>query len=601
MKSLQESEERYRNLANSLPEIVFESSINGKVIFANKNGFEKTGYTEKDFEKGIEIFNLIAPQDRQKAIEHFKKTINNQPSSDNEFTVIRKDGTTFPAIIITSVIGVNNHPVGLRGIVIDITEQKKMENALRKSQKKYRDLIETANDFVWEIDPQGRYTYCSPQMGKLWGINPAEMIGKTPFDMMPPADKEKALSAFMTTINSPKPISGMQTTSYDCKGRLIFLEINGVPFFDNKGKLRGFRGITRDITERKKTELSLKESEARLRVYLESTPAAVFVANPDGKYIYVNEAACNLLGYSKDELLNMRIPDILCIDSLNQGLEKFREVKETGRSRSDTCLRRKDGCFVFVILTATKLPDGNLIANCEDITDRRELEKQLQVKERLATIGSTAGMVGHDIRNPLQAIMSDTYLLKEELTAMPESKTKEGVNESIDNIEKSVVYINKIVQDLQDYSRSIIPEYSEVKLSDVVINIFDIVSLPNTIKLSINIKDAEKIRTDPMLLQRAITNLVTNAIQAMPDGGKLEINGQQKNNQVVITVADTGVGIPDEIKPKLFTPMMTTKAKGQGFGLAVTKRLIEALNGTISLESEVNKGTKFIVQLPINP
>ena len=143
----------------------------------------------------------------------------------------------------------------------------------------------------------------------------------------------------------------------------------------------------------------------------------------------------------------------------------------------------------------------------QDITDRILLERQLEDKERLAVIGQTAGMVGHDIRNPLQAVLSDTYILKDELTAMPESKTKEGVAESIEDIEKNVAYINKIVQDLQDYSRPITPEIKEANLSKVFVDIFKIVNVPDSIKLSISVKDAEKIKTDPMLLQRAFTNI----------------------------------------------------------------------------------------------
>jgi signal transduction histidine kinase len=207
-------------------------------------------------------------------------------------------------------------------------------------------------------------------------------------------------------------------------------------------------------------------------------------------------------------------------------------------------------------------------------------------------------MVGHDIRNPLQAVLSDTYLLKEELSAMPECKNKEGVAESIDSIEKNIAYINKIVQDLQDYSRAITPEIAETNLSKVFLDVFKIVDVPDSIKLSISVKDSEKIKTDPMLLQRAFTNIVTNAIQAMPGGGNLEINGRCEGNRVFVSISDTGVGIPEEVKPKLFTPMITTKAKGQGFGLAVAKRLIEALKGTITFESEKEKGTKFIIELP---
>jgi signal transduction histidine kinase len=195
--------------------------------------------------------------------------------------------------------------------------------------------------------------------------------------------------------------------------------------------------------------------------------------------------------------------------------------------------------------------------------------------------------------------MSETFLLKEELAAMPEGKTKQAVTESLESIDKNIAYINKIVQDLQDYSRPIIPEYSEVNLSDVLSSIFETVSTPAQIKLALKVEDFEKFRTDPMLLRRALANLVTNAIQAMPNGGDLEIKCQKENSHAVITVADTGVGIPEEIKNKIFIPMMTTKTKGQGFGLAVTKRLVEALKGVISFESELGKGTKFRIHLPL--
>jgi signal transduction histidine kinase len=235
----------------------------------------------------------------------------------------------------------------------------------------------------------------------------------------------------------------------------------------------------------------------------------------------------------------------------------------------------------------------------EDITERKELERVLQDKERLATIGQTAGMVGHDIRNPLQAVMSDTYLLKEELAAIPDCKSNEGIAESIDGIDRNVAYINKIVQDLQDYARPITPEIKEANLTDIFVSVFETVRLPDNIKLNIRVHDTEKIRTDPMLVQRALTNLVNNAIQAMPNGGELKITGSPKDNRLVITIADTGTGIPEEIKPKLFTPMMTTKSKGQGFGLAAVKRMIEVLGGTVSFESQECKGTTFTIELPL--
>ena len=135
--------------------------------------------------------------------------------------------------------------------------------------------------------------------------------------------------------------------------------------------------------------------------------------------------------------------------------------------------------------------------------------------------------------------------------------------------------------------------------SEVIINVVKDACVPDNIKVNVYSNTFQKIRTEPTFIRRILTNLVSNSIQAMPDGGKLEVKSYHKDGQLCISVSDTGVGIPEEVKPKLFTPMMTTKSKGQGLGLAVAKRLVEALNGSISFESNEGKGTKFIIELPI--
>jgi signal transduction histidine kinase len=228
------------------------------------------------------------------------------------------------------------------------------------------------------------------------------------------------------------------------------------------------------------------------------------------------------------------------------------------------------------------------------VEDKTEEEKTA----RLSAIGATAGMVGHDIRNPLQAITGDLYLINESLKSMPESETKKEVVESLDDIETNINYINKIVADLQDYSRSLKPEYSNFNLAELVTSVLQNFSRQNNLEISLNIGSPFFIRSDNVIIRRILTNLIVNAIQAMQSGGKLTLSSCRKDNNILILVEDTGVGIPEDIKPKLFSPMMTTKSKGQGFGLAVVKRLVEALRGTISFESEMGKGTKFIIQLP---
>jgi len=161
-------------------------------------------------------------------------------------------------------------------IFLDVTAHHDLESQLRESRSKYQALIETTNDFIWEMDAQGRYTYCSPQLERLWGMTPEGMIGKTPFDVMPPEEQAGAAGQFAELARSPQPFSGLETAALVPGGRLIHIETSGVPFFDEHGRLMGFRGVSRDITKRHWAEEALRRSEARLKLAQESAGAGVW-------------------------------------------------------------------------------------------------------------------------------------------------------------------------------------------------------------------------------------------------------------------------------------------------------------------------------------
>jgi PAS domain S-box-containing protein len=294
-------------------------------------------------------------------------------------------------------------------------------------------------------------------------------------------------------------------------------------------------------------------------------------------------------------------------------------VKVNQKTEVDYCIIRPDGSIRTIHsqrMMKEVAEDGRLkviVGVDQDVTEQRQAEdkiqqyskhleelvekrtRQLQEKERLAAIGATAGMVGHDIRNPLQALTSEVYLIKTELATMPQHEAKQNIKDSLDSIEQGIMYINKIVADLQDYSRPLNPEFQEVALANLISDVIKTIAIPDNVKLFLKIKPLPMISLEPTFTRRALTNLINNAIQAMPNGGQLEIATYQEKDHIRIKVADTGVGIPDEVKAKLFTPMFTTKAKGQGLGLAVVKRLIEAQGGSISFESKVGTGTTFWV------
>lgn len=233
-------------------------------------------------------------------------------------------------------------------------------------------------------------------------------------------------------------------------------------------------------------------------------------------------------------------------------------------------------------------------------TQVKEQTAQVLRSENLAAIGKTAAMVGHDIRNPLQSMIGELYLMTSEVTSLSDGAEKRNLQESILSLNQNLAYINKIVADLQDFAKTPTIAIEEVKIDKVFQDVLSSAALPKEVVASILVdKDFPKLKLDSAALKRILANLVSNAVQAMPSGGKILVSAFYQQNKTLITVEDTGEGIPEEVKGKIFAPMFTTKAKGQGFGLAVVKKITEAMGGTVTFESEKGKGTKFILTFPI--
>jgi len=390
------------------------------------------------------------------------------------------------------------------------------------------------------------------------------------------------------------------------------------------------KNVTTSKLELEKAQEALAKSEQRWATTLSSIGDAVIATDLQGKITFMNNIAEALTGYSLQEATQKQLPKVFHIinEETRQEVENpVTKVLESGcivGLANHPILVRRDGSEVPIDDSGSPIRDQNdqvtgVVLVFHDITERKQAEqeldsyhknlektveertKQLKDSERLAAIGATAGMVGHDIRNPLQAIVSDLYIARQDTEEISESEAKNSILETIDAIEENVFYINKIVADLQDYSRPLNPRTQETNIKSVIAKVFASNGVPRNVKIQVKIDaDTELIMADEDFLRRIVGNLVLNAVQAMPDGGKLTVHAfrDKQTNDTILTVKDTGVGIPDEVKPKLFTPMMTTKSKGQGFGLAVVKRMTEGLGGTISFESQTGKGTTFTMRFP---
>ncbi|MEM3697135.1 MAG: GAF domain-containing protein [Candidatus Bathyarchaeia archaeon] len=230
----------------------------------------------------------------------------------------------------------------------------------------------------------------------------------------------------------------------------------------------------------------------------------------------------------------------------------------------------------------------------------RELKKsqeQLLKAQRLAVIGELAGMVGHDLRNPLTSIAGAQYYLKKRLSL----EANDRIRDMLDLIERNIAYSNKIINDLLDYSREIELEISESTPKELVKEALRLVEIPKNVQVLDLAKNKPKIRVDTEKIRRVFVNLIRNAVEAMPKGGKITIKSRAVGENLEMIFADTGIGMSKQTLEKLWTPLFTTKAKGMGFGLAICKRFVEAHGGSISVKSALGKGTTFTVTIPIQP
>ncbi len=519
-------------------------------------------------------------------------------------------------------------PKVIVGIEQDITERKKAEEALAESEERFRSLVESTSDWIWQVDENGVYTYASPKIRELLGYDPQDVIGKTPFDLMPKGEREKIEKIFKELAEKKISFQNLENWNLHKNGNLVLFETSGVPILDEKRKLIGYRGIDRDITQRNKNEQALLESEERFRLVAEAAKMMVYETDVSTGKVIAFRGSKELVGYRPDEI-NFTVDWVLSHihpDDAPNVLNQFKAAAKEGKQSGYVIKYRflhKNGKYITVQDTAKAIQDSTgktirLIGGVIDISqqehDKERIEqyskhleelveertKQLKNSERMAAIGQVAGMVGHDIRSPLQAAVSELYFARQAVAEASQSDCRQAVLESLSIIQEQMEYIGKIVSDLQNYAKPLQPNLVEVDLCQFIPEALKTLPVPENIQASAVCEEGiPRLKLDSTFMRRILTNLATNAIQAMPNGGELAIRASKKGSQVIISVEDTGLGIPEEIKPKLFMPLFTTKDKGQGFGLVVVKRMTEAQGGMISFESQQGKGTKFIVSLPV--
>jgi PAS domain S-box-containing protein len=611
-RELAASKDFAENLIQTANAIVVGLDNHGNVRILNQAAERITGYTSRELE-GRNWFEVIVPKDRYPEVwKEFERLTAGGLPKNFENPILTKSGEERYVVWQNNEVREQGQPVGTISFGIDITERKRMEEAVRESEKRFRTLVE---------DSAVAMAVFSGLQGDVHLVNRkfTELLGYTLEDVPDLAhwwplaypdqkyrDQVKAewnrkVEKAVKTRNEIEPIE-LAVTCKDSSIRQVELHSSWV----------GDRIVSTlvDLTEHKQMEEDLRSARGQLEHLITSNPAVIYAGKPNADYsdfdaIYMSTSVVSLLGFEPHEFIGhselwySRVHP----DDLPRYLAEMPVLWKEGQHTFEYRFLHKDEAYRWIREEVKVIRDAagkpfEVMGYWTDITERKRAERRLAESERLAAIGQTSAMVGHDLRNPLQGIAGVVYLAKRNLESRKTTDRK-AVTELLDTIQEQITYMDKIVSDLQDYAQPLVPKLTETDLPNLIRQTLSAIKVPAAVKVSVEVeKAAQNVMIDPTLMRRTFTNLAINAIQAMPKRGKLTIRARSKRDSTIMTVEDTGAGIPRKNLAKLFSPFFATKAKGQGLGLAVCKRLVEVQGGTITVKSKPRKGTVFTIKMP---
>jgi two-component system NtrC family sensor kinase len=384
---------------------------------------------------------------------------------------------------------------------------------------------------------------------------------------------------------------------------------------DEEGKIIGYEGLNIDITDRKKMEKELKEANDFLMNLIESSVDGIIVTDMKGDILIFNKGAENLLGYRAEEVVEkMNIRSIYQPGVAKEVMEKLRspDFGGVGKLTSFPIFhRRKDGELIEGDLSASIIFDekGNEIASVgifKDLRERLGMERELQKmreallqSEKLAAMGRLTSQIAHELNNPIYGIMNTLELLKTEIP--PESKRRRILELSLSEIQR----LSEMLRNMLSFSKPEEEKRRPIKVDELVEGILLMMEKQmreSTIQVETFFDpDIPEIMASTNQMRQVMLNIIKNAKEAMPKGGTLSVRTTRGEGKVLIHIRDTGIGIPEEIRDKIFEAFFTTKqkVKGVGLGLSVCYGIIKDHGGEIKVESEEGKGTTFMISLPI--
>jgi len=720
--AVRESETRYRDLTDRLPQMIFETDRELRITYANRHAASVSGYSIEELIAGKPVLSLIKSSQHARFMESVKSILANIPYEPKEYTAIRKDGSTFPVVVYSSLISRNQEIVGFRGVAIDISGLRKMEAGIRESEEKFRSLVENASDIVFSLDKGGKFTYISPQWREMLGHNPGKLIGTPAINLIHPDDAAGNIRAFRTVMEEGTRISNFEYRIRHKDGSWRWHSQSAAPVRNASGKIVAYQGICHDISKRKHAEKALRENEARLRLLTDNVRDVIWTADMDMHLTFVTPSVHELRGMTPEEAIAQPVEEALTPESLAVIREHYRQatsdlqdgsimpahrplelefrrkdgstvwtevmitpmmgkdglptgvigltrdisqrrasetalresekmfstifrtslvaltllsvkdntfyavndafIKNSGYSREEVLgktpwdigllfdrengeriasilrkerhieavevpFRGKDGTIQICLYSATLITmQGELflLSSVIDISDRKNMEEALRQANHKLNILS--GITRHDINNQLQALGGYVELLRRKVPEPAHSDDFSRISRTIDQI-------SNLIQFTKEYEMIGVHEPAWQNLHGLVV-VAEKAALPKAIRCENLLPGDLDIFADP-LITKVFFNLLDNAKRHGGSIQQVRFTLEENDGARIIVCSDDGVGVPPADKERIFAPGV---GKNTGFGLAISREILDITGITIRETGKVGKGARFEITVP---
>jgi two-component system cell cycle sensor histidine kinase/response regulator CckA len=625
--ALRYREEQYRTLLETMEEGYYEVDLKGRFTFFNE-ALRKMHALSKEEMLGLSNRQYMDEATTNKVYKIFNQVYKTgQPGKISEWEIIKGDSEK--AILESSVYLIRNakgEPVGFRGITRNITERKRAEEALRQSEEKYRTILESIEDGYYEEDLAGNFVFFNEAICRIYGYPKEELLGLNYKKYTNEETAKRLFQIFNEMYRTGNPCKEYTYELIRKDGVKRYIEASASLKRDSSGKPIGFRGVVRDVTERKQAEEALRQSEERYRTILENIQDGYFEVDLAGNLTFMNDVICSHLGYTREELIGMNNRRYTEEKMAKELYQLFNRVYQTGEpvKASEAEYVRKDGTKLISELSISLIRDPKGIpigfrGTSRDITERKQaeeeklsLQEQLRQSQKMEAIGQLAGGVAHDFNNLLTVIKGYSQI------SLLDLKENDPLRGNIQEIEKATQRATDLTRQLLAFSRRQILDFKVVDLNFFLKDTEKMLRriIGEDIELvTVLSKDLGKVKVDPSQIEQVIFNLAVNARDAMPSGGKLAIETANveldeeyarahvsvaPGRYVRLSISDTGSGMTQEVKERVFEPFFTTKEKGKGtgLGLSMVYGIVKQSNGNIWVYSEPGRGTTFRIYFP---